>query len=271
VRILLPPSESKTAGGRGVSLVARRRVGALDEPRGPVLTALAALISSAEPVAVARALCLPPAAVQHALAVNATVTTSPTLPALERYAGIVYDGLSFPDLTPAAQGLAARSVLVFSGLFGVVHGGDPVPDYRVPAKATLPGLGITGSYWRNRLQTVMPNLLGAGLIIDLRSTDYAGMWRPGPADPVADRLITVRVLSPKPDGTLGVISYPSKYHKGKLAAGLLEQVSAGRPFNTVEDVVACWLELGGKDAVVRTAGGRASVDLITASARVVGV
>ncbi len=56
------------------------------------------------------------------------------MPALDRYAGIVYDGLFLQPLSEAARAVADREVLIFSGLFGVLRGGDPVPAYRVPGQ-----------------------------------------------------------------------------------------------------------------------------------------
>ena len=67
-----------------------------------------------------------------------------------------------------------------SGLWGVVRGGDLVPDYRVPASGTVPGFGGVSAHWRPSLRTAMPALVGDQPVLDLRSTDYRGMWKPGP-------------------------------------------------------------------------------------------
>ena len=198
----------------------------------------------------ASALLLPPGVAATALAVNAAVPTAPTLPALARYAGIVYDGLGYAALPAPAQRLAARSILVFSGLFGVVRGDEPVPDYRVPAKAALPGVGIAGTAWRPVLDSVMPALLGGTrrLVLDLRSSDYRAMWRPAGA--LAERTVAVRVLSPLPGGGLGVVSYPSKYAKGRLAAVLLSCAADGEKLTSVEQVAGLWRHHTGHAAEV---------------------
>ncbi|MDQ2838222.1 MAG: peroxide stress protein YaaA [Actinomycetota bacterium] len=246
MRILLPPSEAKHAGGRGRSLAGRSASQPIDEARRLTLDALATLLET--PGKAPAALLLPPSVADAAIEENLRVRSSPTLPAIRRYAGIVYDGLDVEHLSAAAQQLAGKQLLIFSGLFGVLRGADPVPAYRVPAKAVLPGLGIAGSFWRPRLATLLPPLLGrSGLIVDLRSTDYASMWQPARGSREASRLLTVRVLSRKPDGGLGVISYPSKLAKGKLAAALLERAASGEPIRGAEDVRAVWASLGGSD------------------------
>jgi len=260
MRVLLPPSEAKHPGGAGRPLGRRTRDRDLDRAADPLLQALVALVPAAD---AAERLLLPDSVAAAALAANGRVWQSPTLPALERYAGVVYDGLAAADLSAAARRLAGRSVLIFSGLFGVLRGNDPVPEYRVPAKATLPGVGVASSYWRARLPELLPPLLDRGPILDLRSTDYAGMWQPA-RDALRPTLISVRILSATPSGRLAVVSYNSKLAKGRLAAAVLERAAAGRPVRDADDVAGVWQELGGSRVGAGTTGraGRIAVELI---------
>lgn len=243
MRLLLPPSESKRPGGRGRPLATRGLTGPLAATRSVLIDALQRLLAG-DPAAATAALQLPPGVARDALAANAAVTSAPTMAALRRYTGVVYDALGYGSLPPAARRVADRSVLIFSGLWGVVRGDEPVPDYRVPAKASLPGIGVAGSTWRPVLAAAMPALLGDGLVVDLRSTDYAAMWRP----PRERDVVTVRVLSPLPRGGLGVVSFPSKHGKGVLARALLAAAAHGARPETIDDVAAAWLAAGGRDA-----------------------
>lgn len=247
VRVLLPPSEAKHPGGRGRPLSGRPPHPLLGAARADVRAALARLLTGPRQAA-ARALLLPPATVDDALAANARVDVCGTLPALRRYAGVVYDGLAAAGLDEDEHRLAARSVLVFSGLLGVVRGDEAVPLYRVPAKATLPGVGVAATFWRPVLTAAMPQLLGRGLVVDLRSSDYAAMWRPSGEE--AARTVAVRVLSPLPGGGRGVVSYPSKFAKGRLAAALVRRSAAGHRLDRAEDVAQAWLDDGGAAAEV---------------------
>ena len=258
MRILLPPSEAKTTGGRGRPVGSGTLSGPLAEPRRLMLDALATLVD-ADPAAAAAALALPRGVADEALAVNRGVSASRTTAALRRYAGVVYEGLGFDAMSPQVQRLAARGVLIFSGLWGVLRGDEPVPAYRVPAKAVLPGIGVAGTFWRPRLDEVLPALLGRDMVVDLRSSDYAAMWRPRAA--LAERVIAVRVLSPLPRGGYGVISYNSKLAKGRLAAALLAREAAGMACRGADDVVGAWLEAGGRGAEPGTHPGR--LDLLS--------
>ena len=249
MRILLPPSEAKLPGGRGRPI--GNRPGPLEQPRQQVLHALTELLP--DPVAAAEALQLPPSVAEAALGMNRAVATGPTMPALRRYTGIVYAGLDLPGLSAKARQLANQRLLIFSGLFGVLRATEPVPGYRVPSAAVLPGLGIAATFWRKQLSgplaEPLAGLLGQrGPIVDLRSTDYAAMWQPAPGSSQSRRLLIVRVLSRRPGGDYGVISYQSKLAKGRLAAVLLERAADGRPVRGPDDLQAAWTELGGTGA-----------------------
>lgn len=206
-----------------------------------------------DPDRAAQALLLPAGIAPAALAANAEVLDSPTTPALHRYTGTVYEGFAVSSLGADEQRLAARSIWIFSGLFGVVRGDEPVPAYRVPAKAVLPGLGVASTFWRPVLADVLQLVLRRGLIVDLRSTDYAAMWRP-PA-PMTDRVVAVRVLSPLPRGGHAVISYNSKHAKGRLAAALIRRAAGGAPVRTADDVARAWIDCGGIDCIAGRSGG----------------
>jgi cytoplasmic iron level regulating protein YaaA (DUF328/UPF0246 family) len=253
--VLLPPSEAKAPGGRGRPLRERLDDGPLAPARRKVLAALAELLAG-DRVGAATALHLPASVAEEALRADARVGDAPTIAALRRYTGVVYQGLDAAGLSPAARRLAERQVLIFSGLFGVLRGGDPVPAYRVPAKAVLPGVGLLSAFWRDTLIEAMPGLLGDGPVLDLRSADYAAMWRA--PRPLAERIITVRILSPKPAGGHGMISHPSKFGKGRLAAAILERAAAGSPLASVHDVAGAWSACGGRRSEV-TGPGRVAL------------
>ncbi len=261
VHLLLPPSEAKTSGGRSrpmrhrIDTVGDNAGESLRAARATVVGALSALVDAGQVEAV-RALALPAGVVQAALQANATVLDTATTPALRRYRGIVYEGFAFGSLSAREQRCAASSTLIFSGLWGVVRGDEPVPDYRVPAKADLPGIGIVSTFWRPVLAEVIPTLVRRGLILDLRSGDYAAMWRPD--RDVARRVVVVRILSPAPHGGHAVISHTSKLAKGRLAAELVRRCTRGAPVDEVDDVVAAWADCGGVASKIGSATGHGS-------------
>ncbi|MGI8881904.1 MAG: peroxide stress protein YaaA [Jatrophihabitans sp.] len=244
MRILLPPSEAKHPAGAGPRLLPDRTP--LGVARRRILTALAEFCRTD---AAAAALALPARSAADELAANRAVRRSPTTAALDRYAGTVYLGLDAGTLSAAGRRKALESVLVFSGLFGVLSAAEPVPVYRLPVSAVLPPVGPLTRYWRSVLATELPALLGDGLIVDLRSSDYTAMWRP--AGELRERTVQVRILSELPHRSPAVVSYPSKLGKGRLARALLARRT---PARTVADVLGAWAAAGERDGVELTPG-----------------
>jgi hypothetical protein len=220
VLILLPPSEAKRPDGDGSSVGARP---VLSTPMlAPARVALLRAIRRAakdDPDALAAGLKLPASAAAEALAANRAAGRSPTLPALDRYTGVLFTALGAGTLSPVARRTAEKSVLVFSGLWGVVRGSDLVPAYRVPASGVIPGFGGVTAHWRQPLASVVPELIGDQPVVDLRSTDYAGMWRPGSA--VHEQHVAVRVLADRGSGEPRPVSYQAKTVKGEVARFLV--------------------------------------------------
>lgn len=204
--VLLPPSETKQPGGDGAPLdLATLSHRELDPVREQLLAGIEALACDVEGSRKA----LGVSAGQDAeIARNAVVRTAPTMPALDRYTGVLYDALDVRSLTRGQRARADRRLAVGSALFGLVHGGEPIPAYRLSAVSHLPGLPRLRALWRPVLG---PVLAGAdGLVVDLRSGTYADLA------PV-EGAVTVTVLSERADGTRSVVSHFNKAHKGRLA------------------------------------------------------
>ncbi len=247
--ILLPPSEAKVVGGDGPPfqtdgpLAATRRI-ILTEVTARCAKALSAKGTATRTAAAkiaASALKLPPGELLEACARNTEIFTAPTTPALDRYCGVVYQGLDAASLKPAARTVADQSILIFSGGLGVVAGSEMVPWYRIPASARLPKAGTVAALWRTTLATYLPQILVDEFVVDLRSSDYAGLWRP-PAGQRADgthagNVLAVRVLQRRPTG-LGeqVVSYHSKLVKGRLARAIVEEVARRHKVENVATV-----------------------------------
>ncbi|SDJ18922.1 hypothetical protein SAMN05444157_2177 [Frankineae bacterium MT45] len=258
--ILLPPSEKKRPGGRGRPLAARPDATGLAEYRARTIDAVTQLAAGERADAAAK-LMLPESVVDEVVQMNGALRQAATMPALRRYDGVVYDGLNVDLLSAATTKLALRSVMIFSGLFGVLKGGEAIPNYRVPAKAVLPGIGVAGTFWRPVLDEVLPQLTRRGAVIDLRSTDYSAMWR---LPSLAGRSVSVRIESPTSRG-YGVVSYNSKFSKGVLARALLEREADGGEIRSAEDALDVWREVTGASGEIHRTDGAATLLLLRTS------
>ena len=203
--------EIKLAGGDGPPL----RFGQLSFPDlEPVRTALLddLVELSADREASRKALGLSPkqdAEIER----NAALRSAPTLPAIDRYTGVLYDALDVGSLRGAAAARARQRLMVGSALFGLLRAGDPVPAYRLSAAAKLPGSAPLTARWRPALEPLLADLAARELVVDLRSGSYAALGRVSAA-------VRVDVLAEHPDGRRTVVSHFNKAHKGRLARAL---------------------------------------------------
>lgn len=211
VLVLLPPSETKHAGGSGapLDLAALTAAAELTDVRSRLVDAVVGL--AADVPASRAALGLSPKQ-DDEVARNAALRTAPTLPAIERYTGVLYDALDVGSLTRAQRAKADARLAVGSALFGVVRAGDPIPAYRLSSGSQLPGLPTLRTLWKPALSPVLA--AHDGLVVDLRSGGYQAL-APVPG------AVTVDVLSERPDGSRAVVSHFNKAHKGRLARHLV--------------------------------------------------
>lgn len=218
VLILLPPSEGKTApdGGAPVDLQGLSFPD-LNERRAGLLEALAGLCRQ-DPEHAAKILGLGPTQAGD-VSRNATLAQAPAAAAREVYSGVLYDALGLQGLSGDAAGRADRSVVITSGLWGLLRPADRIPAYRLGGGVSLPGVGTLAAHWRSAVGAVLSEAAGDGVVVDLRSTTYDAFWRPGPE--LASRTVKVRVLH-EHDGKRSVVSHHSKATKGRIARCLLE-------------------------------------------------
>jgi cytoplasmic iron level regulating protein YaaA (DUF328/UPF0246 family) len=220
VLVLLPPSETKHPGGDGAPLDLTSLSAAELTPLREQLVAAVVSLSADVPAARA-ALGLSPAQ-DDEIARNAALRTGPTMPAIERYTGVLYDALDVRSLTRAQRRRADERLAIGSALFGVLRADDAVPAYRLSAGSSLPGLPTLRSLWKPVLTDVLAGI--DGLVVDLRSGAYAEL-APVPG------AVTVQVLSERPDGKRAVVSHFNKAHKGRLAR--LLATTTGEPDSVV--------------------------------------
>jgi len=245
VFVLLPPSETKAPGGYAPELDLRKLVFPELEPlREQLLTALVDVC--ADPPAARRALGVATSK-DGEIAATARLRTAPTMPAMARYTGVLYEALDVGSLPRSARTRATDRLLISSALFGVLAGGDAVPAYRLSAGSNLPGLGGLGAFWRPHLATALSVLEGP--IVDLRSGAYASLA-------VLPGAITVRVVTENQAGGRTVVSHFNKATKGLLARAL---VTSRAEFAGVTDVARAARRAGLR--VERT--GERSLQIVT--------
>lgn len=207
--IVLPPSETKAFGGAGSALSwPALSFPELDRTRRDIADDLLAL----DPLTMQRTLGLSDRQFPEVEA-NLELRDSPTMPAIHRYTGVLYDALGPGSLSPAALDRLA----VGSALFGVIGAADPIPHYRLSGGSKLPGADGSVPTMKARWGTSITTALAAvpGLVVDLRSGTYQQLG-------TLPSAVTVRVESVQDDGSRKVVSHFNKFYKGQLARVLAQ-------------------------------------------------
>ncbi|AFM17648.1 hypothetical protein Mycch_2888 [Mycolicibacterium chubuense NBB4] len=209
--VLLPPSETKRPGGEGPALALDSLSSPSLQPlRGELVDELIEL--SADRPASRQALGISPSQ-DGEIDRNAALRTAPTMPAVHRYTGVLYDALDVGSLRGAAAERAVARLAVVSALFGLLRADDRIPAYRLSATSRLPQRPTLAARWRPALEPVLTELAARELVVDLRSGSYAALGKMAGA-------VTAEVIAEHADGRRTVVSHFNKAHKGRLARAL---------------------------------------------------
>jgi len=214
--VLLPPSETKrSGGGRSVLDLTALALPQLRPQRESVLASLEEL--STDAAAAARVLGLGATQLGE-IEVNARVRTAPTMAAIERYTGVLYDALDAASLDAPARRWLGAHVLIHTAPLGPVGALDRVPAYRLGAAVSLPGSAPLRRVWAAPVTQALADL-SPTFVLDLRSEAYAAL---GPL-PASVRSVYVRIVTEGPDGAARALNHFNKHAKGALVRTLAQQ------------------------------------------------
>jgi cytoplasmic iron level regulating protein YaaA (DUF328/UPF0246 family) len=222
--ILLPPSEGKAESGKtgtkftetngtfGKSLGKQRMqvIAALQHARGGSPKLLG--VSGTHLIRAQQA--------------NLAVRGAKTLPASQRYTGVVWDHLDLSSLPLATQKFAGKNVVIVSGLLGLVAASDPTPDYRLKIGASLAPLGKLSSWWRNEISRTLNDYCAGAVVISLLPQEHSAAFVPDKELIKRYSHVDLATKSGKAGG------HEAKAAKGRLARHLL--LNRADPLNALK-------------------------------------
>ena len=143
------------------------------------------------------------------------ILSSPVLPAIDRYEGVLYESLDAATLTAEQRAFAGRHVAIASAAFGLTGALDPIPAYRLSHDSRLPGISLM-RLWRAPLAALLAST--EGLLLDLRSEVYASLG------PLPDRpdAVFVRMVSEDASGRRRALNHFNKKGKGEFVRRVLQ-------------------------------------------------
>jgi uncharacterized protein len=223
--VLLPPSETKRDGGDGDRL----DVGALAYPKlNPRRRTL---------VRAVRSLARDPEATQAALGLgpkqraevdrNRALTVSATMPAIDRYTGVLYDALDASSLPEESRAFAGAHVAIHSALFGLIGALDPIPAYRLSHNSKILDVPLK-KHWSESVASVLRTVRGP--VLDFRSEAYVAL---GPV-PAGVESVFLRVVTKDADGRKRALNHFNKASKGALTRALSRNA---QDFESVDELL----------------------------------
>ena len=216
--ILLPPSETKRSGGVGISIDKLAIIwAALDPARDLLIDALQLLCK--DQTLATKQLGLGKQAASD-IAANLALRTAPTMPAVLRYNGVLFDALDYSSLSDLARARVSEKLFIQSALFGLLPATEQIPYYRFSAGSSLKGVNLK-QVWTEAHKAVWPRMVGP--ILDMRSLAYAEL-NPIPAE---NESYFVEVFDQ---------NGKALNHFNKKAKGVLTRAALGGGLQTVEQL-----------------------------------
>jgi cytoplasmic iron level regulating protein YaaA (DUF328/UPF0246 family) len=237
--ILLPPSETKRDGGEGAPLEQLLAESALSFPQlNPIRKRIvAATVSLArKPKVCAEVLKLSPKQMGE-VGRNKAVKISATMPAIDRYTGVLYDGLAAMNLDENARNFLGDNVMIQSALLGPVGALESIPAYRLSFDSKLPALaaGSLKKAWAEAGSKALAKRLKAEpqLVLDLRSEGYSALA------PLAssENTVYLRVVTKGENGQLRALNHFNKKGKGEFVRALATDSANTSGISTVEELI----------------------------------
>jgi uncharacterized protein len=226
VLLILPPSETKRDGGADGSTLALSSLGFADltSQREATIAALRRLSRSVSASTEALGLGLTQ---RFEIDRNRALLSSPTMSAMDRYTGVVYDALGAETLDASARQFAGDHLVIGSALFGLLRANDPIPAYRLSHDSRLSALRLR-RHWPQAIEAVLDR--HSGVVLDLRSEAYAALG----AAPVRDNSLYLRVVTEATGGRRVALSHFNKHAKGVFTRAVLE---AGITHESIDSII----------------------------------
>ncbi len=217
--LLLPPSEGKAAGGDGPTWSAGLgRFPDLEARRTSLVGKLARMRGGNE-----KLLGVGGTHLAVARLANAALSIAPSLPAWQRYTGVVWNAFDVASLPAAVRRTAMSSVVIVSGLLGLAALDDPTPEYRLKMGASLAPYGKLSIWWRPTIGDALGAWAAGRFVIDLLPHEHRAACSSAHMHGVAVTFV---------ERTGKLAGHDAKAAKGRLARHLV--TSGGHPLDALK-------------------------------------
>lgn len=180
--LLLPPSETKAMPPKnGMKYDGARKKKAtnaylgIESHRERLMDALVATMERG--TGLERMFELHGEALEEAIRLNRGLKDANALPAVELYAGVLYQALDWKTLSKKHRDSFAKHTLIISGLFGVVRPSDRIPPYKLKINANLGGvIGKVANFWRKPVSEIVRAECKGCVVWDFLPDEHRRVW-----------------------------------------------------------------------------------------------
>ncbi|MCA9497407.1 MAG: peroxide stress protein YaaA [Nanoarchaeota archaeon] len=171
--ILLPPSEGKQKGGdesKVFRLVQNQKrynyFISLRSDREYIYDKLRKAIGEVSEIELEKILELKGKNLQEAVEIMLDLLNEGTMPAIERYDGLMFKAIDYSKLNEKSKVRFDESVVFVDGFFGLLKAQDLIPEYKLKISSKFLDINIS-NFWKERLAGYFNALFREKIIIDL--------------------------------------------------------------------------------------------------------
>jgi cytoplasmic iron level regulating protein YaaA (DUF328/UPF0246 family) len=178
MKILLAPSESKSAGGEYSFEPSSLLFAPLLPHRMKLLHAYTNIIQQDDLSVLSKMFGLKKEADIRKYQVD--IIHELTMKAILRYTGVAFEYLDYSHLQTKEQDYIDKNVIIFSNLFGAVKASDLIPEYKLKQGEALGDIK-TDAFYKTHSKDLLDIYLKEEEILDLRSGYYDKFYKPSQA------------------------------------------------------------------------------------------
>ena len=175
MKILLAPSETKKSGGTSSFLPHTLLFESLLPYRSKLLHGYMNCIQKGDMATLSKIFGITKEA--DILSYKTDIIHELCMKAIERYTGVAFDYLDYPNLEAKAQHYIDHNVILFSNLFGPIRASDMIPEYKLKQGESILEMKPEKIY-REQASSLLDAYLKEDEILDLRAGFYDKFYKP---------------------------------------------------------------------------------------------
>ncbi len=211
--ILLPPSEGKNIGGKYKFICENENTLSL-------ISKIESFIKNKSEIEIEKLFELKAKKLEEAVKGMSNIFNEKTLPAIERYSGVMFKAISYSNLDNLKKENFDNSVIFIDGLFGAISPNTMIPSYKLKISSKIGELNVS-KFWKEKLFHFFKNKFKDKIIIDLLPIAHRKVVNYSSAKEV----YKINFFDKKSDLIYKNVGHNSKKLKGELIRYICDKIN----------------------------------------------